>query len=109
MDQAFAILKELFTSASVLVHPDPSKPFIVEADASDMGVGTVLSQHSGSPPKLQLCSFFSRHLSHEERNYNVGDRELLTVKLALEEWRHFPEGAEHLFTIWIQLLNNKLL
>lgn len=84
----------------MLVHPDPSKPFIVEADASDMGAGTVLSQHSGSPPKLQPCTFFSHRLSHEERNYDVGDRELLTVKLALEEWRHFFEGAEHPFIIW---------
>ncbi|XP_047227125.1 uncharacterized protein LOC124871699 [Girardinichthys multiradiatus] len=38
--------------------------------------------------------FFSRRLSNTERNYDVGDRELLAIKLALEEWRHWFEGAE---------------
>ena len=30
----------------------------------------------------------------------MGNRELLAVKLALEEWRHWLEGAEHPFIIW---------
>jgi len=36
---AFAVLKERFTSAPILVHPDPSRQFIMEVDASDTGVG----------------------------------------------------------------------
>ncbi|KAJ8411235.1 hypothetical protein AAFF_G00172410 [Aldrovandia affinis] len=39
-------------------------------------------------------------LSPAERNYDVGNRELLAVKLALEEWRHLLEGAEHPFIVW---------
>ena len=35
-----------------------------------------------------------------EHNYNVGNRELLAVKWALEGWRHWLEGAPHLFVIW---------
>ncbi|XP_070407537.1 uncharacterized protein [Nothobranchius furzeri] len=35
----------------------------------------------------------------ENRN-DVGDRELLAVKLAIEEWRHWLEGAETPFVIW---------
>uniref|UniRef100_A0AAQ4Q5H4 Gypsy retrotransposon integrase-like protein 1 n=1 Tax=Gasterosteus aculeatus aculeatus TaxID=481459 RepID=A0AAQ4Q5H4_GASAC len=35
-----------------------------------------------------------------ERNYDVGNRELLAVKLALEEWRHWLEGAEQPFIVW---------
>ena len=42
----------------------------------------------------------SRSLSPAERNYDIGDRELLAVKLALEEWRHWLEGAEHPFMVW---------
>ncbi|XP_047243624.1 adenosine receptor A2a-like [Girardinichthys multiradiatus] len=34
-------------------------------------------------------------LSHAERNYDVGDCELLAIKLALEEWRHWLEGVVH--------------
>ncbi|XP_049332441.1 uncharacterized protein LOC125800254 [Astyanax mexicanus] len=37
-------------------------------------------------------------MSPAERNYGIGDRELLAVKLALEEWRHWLEGAAHPFT-----------
>nr|XP_013877641.1 PREDICTED: uncharacterized protein LOC106527345 [Austrofundulus limnaeus] len=37
--------------------------------------------------------------SSAERNYDVGNRELLAVKLALEEWRHWLEGAKQPFII----------
>jgi len=30
----------------------------------------------------------------------VGNRDLLAVKLALEEWRHWLEGAENPFVVW---------
>jgi hypothetical protein len=33
-----------------------------------------------------LCFFFSNKLSSAERNYDIGDQELLAVKLAFEEW-----------------------
>ena len=36
-----------------------------------------------------------------EKNYHVGNRELLAVKLALEEWLHWLEGAEHAFIVRI--------
>ena len=50
--------------------------------------------------KLHPCAFFSRRLSPAERNYDVGNRELLAVILALEEWRHWLEGAEQPFVVW---------
>ena len=99
-DTAFRDLKKQFVSAPILVQPDPSLQFVVEADASDTGVGAVLSQRSPSDHKLHPCAFFSRRLSPPERNYDVGNRELLAVKLALEEWRHWLEGAEHHFIVW---------
>lgn len=39
----FRDLKHRFTTARILIHPDPSRQFVVEADASDFGVGAVLS------------------------------------------------------------------
>uniref|UniRef100_A0A8C7SC68 ribonuclease H n=1 Tax=Oncorhynchus mykiss TaxID=8022 RepID=A0A8C7SC68_ONCMY len=99
-DRAFGRLKALFTSAPVLAHPDPSLAFIVEVDASEAGFGAVLSQRSGAPPKLRPCAFFSQKLSPAERNYDVGDRELLAVVRALKVWGHWLEGAQHPFLIW---------
>ncbi|KAK3523590.1 hypothetical protein QTP70_002725 [Hemibagrus guttatus] len=97
--RAFQTLKQAFTTAPLLVHPDPELPFIVEVDASTTGVGAVLSQQQGNPRKLHPCAFFSRKLNPAEVNYDIGNRELLAVKLALEEWRHWLEGAKHPFTV----------
>ncbi|KAI2649283.1 Transposon Tf2-8 polyprotein [Labeo rohita] len=97
--QAFDDLRQRFTTAPILHHPDPDRPFIVEVDASSTGVGAVLSQRHGEPSKMFPCAYFSHKLSPAERNYDVGNRELLAIKLALEEWRHWLEGAKHPFTV----------
>ncbi|KAK3530527.1 hypothetical protein QTP86_027891 [Hemibagrus guttatus] len=49
----------------------------------------------GEPPVIHPCAFFSKKLSPVEQNYDIGNRELLAIKLALEEWRHWLEGANH--------------
>ncbi|KAL0187600.1 hypothetical protein M9458_014699 [Cirrhinus mrigala] len=85
--EAFQQLKHIFSTAPLLHHPNPELPFTVEVDASTTGVGAVLSQAVGEPPILHPCAFYSRKLSPAEQNYDVGNRELLTIKLALEEWR----------------------
>lgn len=69
-----------------MVQADLSQPFFVEVDASDAGMGAILSQQVNG--ELHPCAFFSQRLSPAESNYDVGDRELLGIKLALEEWRH---------------------
>ncbi|KAF7642148.1 hypothetical protein LDENG_00263700 [Lucifuga dentata] len=99
-EAAFNTLKQRFTSAPVLVLPDPTRQFLVEVDASDVGVGTILSQHSAVDNKIHPCAFFSHRLSPTERNYDIGNQKLLAVKLALEEWRHWLEGAEQPFIVW---------
>ncbi|XP_073701959.1 matrix-remodeling-associated protein 5 [Garra rufa] len=96
---AFQELRQRFTTAPVLRHPDPQLPFLVEVDASSSGVGAVLSQRHHQPSKTFPCAFFSHKLSPAERNYDVGNRELLAIKLALEEWRHWLEGAKHPFIV----------
>ncbi|KAI2661861.1 Transposon Tf2-6 polyprotein [Labeo rohita] len=97
--QAFKTLCTLFTTAPVLTHPNPDKPFVVEVDASDVGIGAILSQR-GPDGKLHPCSFFSRKFNPTQQHYGVGDRELLAIKWALEEWRHWLQGGGEPFTVW---------
>ncbi|XP_077103054.1 uncharacterized protein LOC143754001 [Siphateles boraxobius] len=99
-EAAFAKLKGCFVSAPILITPDPSRQFMVEVDASEVGVGAVLSQRSPSDDKMHPCAFLSHRLSPAERNYDIGNRELLAVKLALEEWRHWLEGSGVPFIVW---------
>lgn len=102
---AFQQLKEKFTTAPILHHPDPEREFIVEVDASNTEIGAILSQRHGNPAKLFPCAYHSRKLSPAELNYDVGDRELLAMKAALEEWRHWLEGAHLPFTVLTDHLN----
>lgn len=78
---------------------------MVEVDALSSGVGAVLSQSSVSNNKLHTCAIFSRKMLPAERIYDVGNKELLAIKLALEEWFHWLEGSEQPFVVWIDHKN----
>jgi len=97
---AFDKLKRNVTSAPVLVSPDTTKPFRIEADSSDFATGAVLSQISSEDDKWHPVAFFSKSLSPVERNYEIHDKEMLAIIRSLQEWRHFVEGAEHQCEIW---------
>ncbi|KAL0177176.1 hypothetical protein M9458_026070, partial [Cirrhinus mrigala] len=106
---AFQELKNRFTTAPILHHPDPDLEFIVEVDASNTGIGAVLSQRQGDSPKMYPCAFYSHKLTPTEQNYDAGNRELLAMKAAFEEWRHWLEGAKHLFTVLMDHRNLEYL
>ena len=76
VEEAFRELKRQFTSAPILLQPDPNRQFIVEVDASDVGVGAILSQRSAKDEKVHPCAVFSHRLTPPECNYDVGKREL---------------------------------
>lgn len=94
---SFHKLKSL--SAPILHHPNPEREFLVEVDASSTGIRAILSQCQGNPSKLFPCAHYSRKLTPTEQNYDVGDRELLAMKAALEQWRHWLEGSKHPFIV----------
>ena len=59
-----------------------------------------MSQQSTTDGKWHPIAFYSKSLSSVERNYEIHDKEMLAIIRALEEWRHFLEGATHLVEIW---------
>jgi len=81
-ETTFGKLKHRFCSAAVLIRSDTASQF---TNASDTGVGLVLSQRSIPDGKMHPCTFFSRKLSPAEGNYDVGNHDLLAVVLALED------------------------
>jgi transposase InsO family protein len=94
-EEAFVNLKAAVTSAPVLVLPDHEQPFRVEADGSGFATGAVLSQLSKGDNKWHPVAFLSKSLNEVERNYEIYDIEMLAIIRALEEWRHYLEGAKH--------------
>ena len=95
-DQAFERLKDILCSAPLLGHPDFTLPFILEVDASHLGLGAVLSQRHGK--KSVVISYASRGLRQSERNlnnYSSMKLELLGLKWAItEKFRDILIGAK---------------
>ena len=97
-DAAFKRIKQVFSSQVILAHPDTSRPFVVETDASDYAVGGVLSQMDDDQ-NLRPVAFYSRQFLPAECNYEIYDKELLGVYDCFKEWRHFLQGAQHKITV----------
>ncbi len=79
-EEAFQRLKEALTSAPVLRAPDISCPFLLQTDASDMGLGAILSQIQKGEEHPVI--YISRKLTLAERNYAAVEKEALAVKWA---------------------------
>jgi hypothetical protein len=91
---AFQFLKASFTIVPLLIHVDPSKPFILEINTFNFAIGAILSQ-LGKNNFLHHVGFCSRKFSPAEINYEIYDKKLLAIVDAFEEWRHLLEGAQH--------------
>lgn len=74
--------------------------FVSEVDTSHLGVGAILSQRLVKET-TSLCFPVQEAFSFRSKLYDVGARELLAIKVALEEWRHLLEGTEQPFLLWI--------
>ena len=71
--------------------PDIAKPFIVDCDASDFGIGGVLSQVIRLRVE-QFISYFSRTLSIPERKYAMTRNKMLTLVDSLRHFRCYILG-----------------
>lgn len=95
-NEAFEKLKVCMSTAPVLSHPDFSKPFTIQCDASKTGVGGVLFQLDESGGEHPIA-FMSRKLNSAQRNYSVTEQECLAAILSLKKFRGYVEG--HAFRI----------
>jgi hypothetical protein len=86
--QAFNVLKTALTQAPVLAVPDFSKPFVVETDASGMGVGAVLQQQ-GHP-----IAYISKALGPKNMGLSTYEKECLAILFAVEQWHPYLQQGE---------------
>lgn len=81
--EAFQLLQNALTQAPVLAIPDFSKQFVLETDASDIGLGAVLMQ-DGHP-----ISYLSKALSPRNQALSTYEKECMAILLAVDKWRPY--------------------
>jgi hypothetical protein len=87
---AFNTLKAAMVSTPVLGLPDFQKPFVVETDACDLGIGAVLMQDH------HPIAFLSKSLGKQHLSLSIYDKEFLALLMAVERWRPYLQRAEFL-------------
>ncbi|KAM2989178.1 hypothetical protein FF2_003185 [Malus domestica] len=81
---SFKQLKELLTTAPIIVPPDWSLPFELMCDASDYALGAILGQRKDKRP--HVIYYASRSLNDAQLNYSTTKKELLAVVFALDKF-----------------------
>ena len=108
---AFETLKGLLLRAPILRVADPGKPFILQTDTSDRGLGAVISQKDEKGDEHPVA-YASRKLFPREINYSVIKKECLAIVWALRYFNTYLYGQE--FTVqtdhqplaWLQKMKN---
>ena len=76
--EAFRAAKEALQADSLLIHFDPMKPLVLACDASDYGIGAVLS-HIMEDGQERPIAYTSRTLNVAEKRYSQLDKEALAI------------------------------
>ena len=91
---AMETMKKLLTSAPILGYPRNEGRYILDCDASNIGLGAVLSQEQDGQEKV--IAYASKTLNKPERNYCVTRRELLAIITFTKQFHHYLYGARFL-------------
>ena len=90
---AFDTIKRLLTTAPVLSYVDPEGTgFVLDCDASNVGIGSVLHQLQNGEERV--IGYFSRCLTRAERKYCTTRKELLAVVASVKHFHTFLYGQE---------------
>lgn len=109
-EQSFLRIKQALVSAPILCQPDFTQKFIIQCDASDTGLGSVLTQTIDGEERI--IAYASRALSRTERNYSVTEKELLAVIFSIDRFRGYVGGArfsvisDHFSLLWLNNMRN---
>jgi len=86
--QAFDALYQALTSSPLLDYPTHHDHFVLTTDASDVGIGVILSTDRGT-----VVEYASRTLNSAEKKYSTTEKECLAIVWAVRKFRHYLLGA----------------
>ncbi len=86
--EAFEALKQALVSPPILDYPKPTDKFVLTTDASELGLGAVLSTTRGT-----VVEYASRALTADEKKFATIEKECLAVVWAVRKLRHYLVGA----------------
>ena len=90
--EAFDSLEDKLTTAPVLGMPQNDGQFLLYTDASDSGLGAVLSQVHGD--REVVIAYASKMLSRSEKTYYTTKKELLAVVYGLKTFKQYLLGRQ---------------
>ncbi len=118
IEQSFVELGNTFAKAPILAHFDPAKPVRLETDALGFAIAGIIVQQldevhgsvegtmhgakgkkSAGKSQWHHVTFWSRSMSPVERNYGVGNQEMLAIAMSCHHWCHYLERARRLVEI----------
>ena len=110
-EKAFQTLKTSLLTHPVLKVPEANGLFIVHTDASDSGLGAVLSQ-VGEDGEEHPIAYASRKLKPSESRYSTIEKECLAAVWALKHFEPYLYGqlftlvTDHRPLTWLKTMKN---
>jgi len=109
-NSAFEELRQRLISSPILSFPTKDGQFILDTDASNHGIGAVLSQIQNKEEKVIV--YFSKVFNKSERNYCVTRRKLLAIINSLKSFHYYLYGrnflirTDHISLRWLMSFKN---
>ena len=109
-EDAFQSLKKDLMESVMLRNPDYTQTFQLQTDASDVGVGAVLSQGGIND---QPIAYFSKKLLDREKNYSTVEKECLAIMLGVKAFSIYLHGkpfvlqTDNRALTWLRTLKDK--
>jgi hypothetical protein len=112
MEESFKRLKEILKSLPKLYQPDYSAEFLIQTDASDLGLGVILAQANAQGEEMPIL-YLSRKLTEREKAFSATEKECLAIIWSLQKLSCYVGGSkfiietDHAPLTWLNSVGDK--
>ena len=109
---SFDALKSCLCNPPVLSYPTDEDMYILDTDASNHGIGAVLSQVQGPHQEERVISYASKTLQGAQKTYCTTKKELFAMVYFVKHFRHYLLGrrflvrTDHASLLWLLNFRN---